>query len=129
MEQNGTKRVYTGKQKKVAEVLANPDYTGTITDLINSVGVPRTTFYRWLDDERYVSYINSLIDKYTDSELASVWKSLITKCKRGDVQAIKLYFELKGKYTAKIQTNISANINNPFAELSTEELKKLIVDE
>lgn len=119
MEQNGTKSLFTGKRKRAAEMLANPDFKGTITELIETVGVPRTTFYRWLDDERYVDYINSLIRKYTDSELSAVWKALVHECRKGNVQAIKLYFELKGKYTTSVK------IESPFAALTTEELRKL----
>lgn len=124
MEQNGTKSIYTGKRKKVAELLANPDFNGTITELIKSVGVPRTTFYRWLEDEAYLNYINGLVDKYTDSELAAVWKSLINECKNGNVQAIKLYFELKGKYTAKIQAEVktSEKLSDVFAQIGGEGL-------
>ena len=123
MEQNGTKKLYTGKRKKVAEMLANPDFTGTMTELIENVGVPRTTFYRWLEDEQYIEYINSLVERYTDSELAAVWKALVRECRKGNVQAIKLFFELKGKYTANIR------IESPFAGLTTEELRKLADDE
>ncbi len=119
MGQNETKALYTGKRKKAAEMLANPDFTGTMTELIEIVGVPRTTFYRWLEDEKYISYVNSLIERYTDSELAAVWKALVKECKKGNVQAIKLFFELKGKYTASIK------IESPFAGLTTEELRKL----
>ena len=119
MDQIGPNMLYTGKRKKVAEMLANPDFTGTITELIETIDVPRTTFYRWLEDEQYISYINSLIERYTDSELAAVWKSLVRECKKGNVQAIKLFFEMKGKYTEKIK------IESPFAGLTTEELRKL----
>lgn len=119
MAQNGTTKLYSGKRKKAAEMLANPDFTGTVTELIETVGVPRTTFYRWLDDEDYIGYINSLIERYTDSELSSVWKALVRECKKGNVQAIKLFFELKGKYATNIR------IESPFAGLTTEELKHL----
>lgn len=119
MEQNSINLLYTGKRRKAAEMLANPDFSGTITELIETVGVPRTTFYRWLEDEQYISYINSLIERYTDSELAAVWKALVKECKKGNVQAIKLFFELKGKYSANIK------IESPFAGLTTEELRKL----
>ncbi len=124
MKQNGTTSPYTGKRRKIAEALANPDFTGTITSLIESVGVPRTTFYRWLDEPEYLEYINSLVDKYTDSELAAVWKSLISECKGGNVQAIKLYFELKGKYTTKIQADIktSDKLSDVFAQIGGEGL-------
>lgn len=129
MRQNGTNVKYTGKRKMIAETLANPDFTGTITELIKQVGVPRSTFYRWLEDEQYLQYINNLIDKYTDSELPAVWKALVNQCKQGDVKAIKLYFELKGKYNLNIKADLTTNYQNPFADISTEDLKKLIADE
>ena len=119
MEQNGTNSIYTGKKQKAAEMLASPEFSGSITELIEAVGVPRTTFYRWMEDDKYISFINSLIERYTDSELGPVWKSLVAQCKKGNVQAIKLFFELKGKYTANIK------IESPFAALSADELRKL----
>lgn len=92
--------------------MANPDFTGTITELLKQLGIGRTTFYRWMDDPEYIQYINSLIDKYTDSELSTVWKALIEQCKNGNTQAIKLYFELKGKY--KQALDISGDVKVIF---------------
>lgn len=97
-KRNGTNIDLTAKQRQVAEMLANPDFEGTKTDLIEAAGVPRTTFYRWIKDEKFMEYTCELIDQYTDAELGAVWKALIKRCITGDVQAIKLYFELKGKY-------------------------------
>lgn len=92
--------------------MANPDFTGTITELLKQLGIGRTTFYRWMDDPEYIQYINALIDKYTDSELSTVWKALIEQCKNGNTQAIKLYFELKGKY--KQALDISGDVKVIF---------------
>lgn len=52
MEQNGTNLLYTGKQQKAAEMLANPDFTGTITELIETVGVPLIGVYRLFTEKR-----------------------------------------------------------------------------
>ena len=96
-----TKRNSTGlnkKQIKAAEMLSNPDFDGTITRLCECVGVARSTFYHWLEDEVFRDYVDNLIDRYTDSELSRVWKALMRRVDVGDIQAIKLYFELKGKY-------------------------------
>ena len=110
---------YTGKRARLAEMLVNPDNFATVTDICETVGVARSTFYKWLREPEYLEYIQGLIDRFTDSELAAVWKSLIIECKKGNVQAIKLYFELKGKYTANVR------IESPYAGLTTEELRKL----
>lgn len=88
----------TGKKLKMAQALANPDNQKSITELCLEVGVARTTFYDWIGDNRFRAYVDELIDRYTDSELSRVWKALMKQIDRGNIQAIKLYFELKGKY-------------------------------
>ena len=91
------------KKKMLAERLADPEFTGTIGELCKEVGIARSTFYKWTDDPAYRRYLQELIDKYTDSELAAMWKALISKGISGDVAAMKLYFELKGKYKQQVQ--------------------------
>lgn len=126
MATKSNKNLYTGKKARLAEMLTNPEFDGTVTELCASVGVARSTFYKWMEDKDYLKYIENLIDKYTDSELSTVWKSLIRECEAGNIQAIKLYFELKGKYSNKVE--IDGTINNPYAGLTEEQLRKLADD-
>ena len=98
----------TPEQLKACELLAEPRPKTTITSIAKSVGVARSTIYRWLDDDHFRAYLDELIDKYTDSELGRIWKALIKQCVSGDTQAIKLYFELKGKYRQDV--NLSASM-------------------
>lgn len=100
----------TGKKLKMAEMLANPEFTGTNKDLYQAVGISHDTFYKWIKDRNIIAYAEKLIDRYTDSELGPVWKALLKKCREGDIQAIKLYFELKGKY-GKNMTNYNVGGN------------------
>lgn len=108
MQQNTTEPLLTPEQLKAAELLAEPKAKTTITSIAANVGVARSTIYRWLDDDNFRSYLDDLIDKYTDSELGRIWKALIKQCVLGDTQAIKLYFELKGKYKQDI--NVTSNV-------------------
>ncbi len=102
------KQKFSAKQRAVAEMLADPTNMMTDTQIMEECNVPRSTFYRWLrEDEEYIAYLNELIDKYTDAELSRVWKALLRRCISGDTQAIKLYFELKGKY--KQNVNVSGS--------------------
>lgn len=96
---------YNGKKKLLAESLADPEFTGTIGELCRQVGIARSTYYKWLDDPEYRQYLQDLIDKYTDSELPAMWKTLIRKGVSGDVSAMKLYFELKGKYKQQVKVD------------------------
>ena len=92
----------------MADLLINPDFNGTVTELCGQVGVARSTFYDWMKDPDYLNYIQSLIDSFTDSELVSVWKALVSECKKGNVAAIKLFFELKGKYETKVSVEMNS---------------------
>ena len=92
------KKIISGKKLKMAELLANPEFTGTNKDIYEAVGISHDTFYKWIKDNDVIEYTENLINKYTDGELGAIWKALIKKCKSGEIQAIKLYFELKGKY-------------------------------
>jgi hypothetical protein len=79
----------------MAALLLNPEDRRTKKAKLESIELPERTFYRWMKDKRYVDYINSQLDQYTDGELAEVWRALINQCKRGNIQAIKLFFEMK----------------------------------
>jgi hypothetical protein len=83
------------KQIKMAELLLNPEDRRTKQEKCKEVGITPKTLWKWMKDKRYVEYVNSQLDQYTNSELAEVWKALINQCKRGNVQAIKLFFEMK----------------------------------
>lgn len=94
-----------GKKRKMAELLVNPDCDLTVTQMCEEIGVSRTAFYNWQKDSDFNGYVNHLIDNYTDSELSNIWKALIGKAKTGSTEAIKLYFELKGKYKQQVDIN------------------------
>lgn len=83
------------KQIKMAELLLNPEDRRTKKEKCAEVGVTPKTLWKWMQDERYVDYVNSQLDRYTNTELPEVWRALIAQCKRGNIQAIKLYFEMK----------------------------------
>lgn len=110
METKGNKRKLTKKQIELAYMLADPECEYcTIGEMCAAVGVVRSTYYRyWLKNENFISFVNELIEKHTSAELGPVWRSLIRKCHSGDTQAIKLFFELKGKY--KQQVDVSGGV-------------------
>ena len=102
MTKDGVLKSLNCKQKSLAEILVNPEFDGTVSDACTQVGISRNTFYRWLRDPNFKGALEAAIDDYTDSELAHIWRSLITKAKSGSIEAMKLYLELKGKYKQKV---------------------------
>lgn len=80
----------------MAEMLVNPEDKRTKGEKIKAAGLTERTFYRWMSDERYIDYVNSLVDKFTNAELPDIWKALVRKAKMGDTAAVKLVYELRG---------------------------------
>ncbi len=95
MTTNCNKSGLNAKQRKMAEKLMDPSFKGTITSLCEEFNVARSTLYRWMEKSEFTDYLDALADKYANSELGTVWKALIKQCSKGDIQAIKLYFELR----------------------------------
>jgi hypothetical protein len=118
--------VPSAKQIKMAELLLNPEDRRSKIDKINEVGISSKTFYEWIKDKNFLDYLKSECDKYTDSELADIWRALIMQCKRGNVNAIKLYFELKGEYSQKVESkNTNTNIDIDLSNLPPEALEEI----
>jgi hypothetical protein len=101
----GTKIGLTGKQIEMARILADPSETRTIKAMCEDEGVPRRTFYNWMNKPEFVEFVNSLVEKYTDAELAGIWGALSRKARSGDTAALKLFFEMKGKYREVTEVN------------------------
>ena len=88
----------TKKQKMTADALTNISYEGTLEDICQDFSISKDTLYQWLAEEEFRSYMDLILSGKTLSAMTSVWKSLLNQCAEGNIQAIKLYFELKGKY-------------------------------
>lgn len=91
-----------GKKRKMAELLANPECDLSVTEMCRQIGVSRQSFYIWQQERDFKGYVEWLIENYTDSELANAWRALVKKANTGNVEALKLFFELKGKYKQEI---------------------------
>lgn len=91
-----------GKKRKMAEMLCNPDVNMTVTELCKAVKVSRQTFYNWQKETAFQGYVEFLLNSFTDSELPAAWKALVKKAKTGNTDALKLFFEMKGKYKEEL---------------------------
>jgi len=79
----------------MVELLLNPEDKRTKAQKCEVVQVSTKTFYQWMANPHFIKYMNSQIDMFTDSALGEVWNALTNKAKRGDSQAIKLFFDMK----------------------------------
>lgn len=102
-KQKETEWCPNAKQIKIAELLLNPEDRRSKTEKMKEADVSRKCFYSWMKDRRFIDYLNDQLDQYTDGELADIWRSLINQAKKGNIPAIKLYFEMKGLYVEKLE--------------------------
>lgn len=102
----------------LCNMLADPEYRlMTKTAMAEKMKISRQTLYKYLERKDVRTYTTELVEYFTDGELGNVWKSLVNTCKKGNVNAIRLYFEMKRMYTPPNQVtelmmkDASATIN------------------
>ena len=90
------------KQRKLANALCNPENTMSITELCKEHKISRQTFYNWQSDSDFKGYVEWLLSNFTDSALPRAWKEVIKKVEAGNMDAIRMLFEIKGVYQNEI---------------------------
>ena len=108
------------KQRRVAEALVDPDDTRNVTELCKAFGISRTTFYNWQQDSQFIGYIDCLVENYTTSIIPKAWKEIGKKVEQGNMEAIRMLLEVKGK----IQKDSNVNTNNVVIFTGEEEIPK-----
>lgn len=107
-EMNKTDGMYPsvkGKKRKLAEALVDPDDERNITELCKDFKISRTTFYNWQKDTDFLGYVDFLIDSFTTSIIPKAWKEIAKKINQGNMDAIRMLFEIKGKYKQEVVIN------------------------
>jgi phage terminase small subunit len=86
-----------------------------------------------LKNTNIAEYIRELTEKAQDERIltARERQAMLSDVARGKyatqdrLRAIDILNKMTGEYVTKIEGSVSANVNNPFEGLSTEELRKL----
>lgn len=97
---NSLKGIYPGlkpKQKKVAEALVDPDDVRNVSQLCKDFKISRTTFYNWQREQDFRGFVEFLVENYTTSIIPKAWKQIGKKVEKGEMDAIRMLLEVKGK--------------------------------
>lgn len=89
-------------------------------------------------NDKVLARVKELADKSTSEAVMSAkerkeWLSNLIKDEEGKIfisdklKAVDILNKMEGEYTEKVQVN--GKLNNPFAGMTTEELKKMVADE
>lgn len=119
----------TVAEKKLLEVLINPEHLGkNVTELCNLANVSRNKYYDAMKKEAFQELVKSTTLELVKAKIGDVLNAtyIYSLGEKGH-QDRKLLLTMAGLYADKQETEISGglNVNNPFAELTTEELRKL----
>jgi hypothetical protein len=87
----------TDQQREAAEMLANPEFAAlTLGALSGMLGIDRKTLYKWRKIPEFQKYVDSIRKTIFENHRKAVDAKLFEKAKEGDVQAMKLFYELGG---------------------------------
>lgn len=121
------------RQKKFAEYYAQ---SGNAEQAATAAGYSekyaRGNAYKLVAKSGIADYIRELTEKAQDERImtARERQAVLSDIARSGeapdrIRAIDTLNKMTGEYVTKIEGNISAEINNPFKDLTTEELRKL----
>lgn len=97
----------TPQQVKLANMLLNEHDKKSIRQKLEELKVTSQQYHAWLRQKAFKDY---LIKRSEDLFAGSEWEgrqALMDTVRGGDIQAIKFYFELLGKYTPRMQVGFN----------------------
>ena len=101
MSKKSENRGLSPKQKKMLQLLEDPSSCRETEDspeaLCRAAGVELADFYSWLRLPPFRQAMEHRLEGYIHGELGRVWKILMDLVEQGNIQAIKLYFDLRGR--------------------------------
>ena len=111
---------YTGKRRKLLDVLFDPDNIGDdITELCRKAKISRAIFYKYTDEPEFNKAIIEGTLKLYAKHLPQSANSLIKQAKRGNIQASKLLHQALLMVDNKGAINIGVSVEPTQATTQT----------
>lgn len=86
------------------------------------IGVHETTLSDWKKIPGFMDTVTTLTRNQVRDAMADVYGALVKAAANGDVQAMKLFFEMSGEYTPKQKVDLDIDVS----KLSDDELRALV---
>ena len=96
-----TNKPFTARQQKYIKILADPSEDRTQEDVSKELNVTRAALYKWRQLPGFWEEVRKLVQDGTDQRMSRVWNRLLSQCERGNVQAMRLLFQLRGELVEK----------------------------
>lgn len=99
---------WTPKQKHLIEILADPSAPDNLAGIAAELGIKMSTLTKWMRNSALKVEVESTVRTLTNLRLAKVWDGILAKAERGDVQAARLIFQLRGDLSDKSKEGLAA---------------------
>jgi len=103
-----SKDLLTAPQLLLVNMLLNQHDKRSVRQKLEECGVSSQQYHAWLRQASFVGYINQRAEQLFGASDHEAYMALLDTVRGGDVQGIKLFMEMRGKYTprAEVQMNM-----------------------
>jgi hypothetical protein len=102
--------ILTAKQILAANMVLTRADTRSLREKLKEVGVSISEWNGWLNTKVFKNYISAR----SESELAShdhaAFRTILNAVDEGDITATKLFLELRGRYSTKVDVSVNVNV-------------------
>ena len=88
----------TPQQNMAINVLTNPTDRRSLESKLKSIGVSYNTYTNWMRQPAFSKAVENIAEQMLHDNIANIHSRLVNKADSGDMQAIKLYYGLTGRY-------------------------------
>lgn len=115
MSINSNKYRPTAAEKKILQVLCNPEHTTkSVTDICEIAGVNRSTYYRAFAKPAFVEYYHDACRQMLAECVGPVIRACEKKAREGSFPHAKLLLEMAGMYAQRHDLDIEQTVQVVF---------------
>lgn len=93
--------VLTAQQLAAINTIYDFNDTRSDTKKLKELGIPSQTWAAWKRDPAFQDYLAKRAENLLGSNMDEAHRALIDAARRGDVSALKLYYEMTGRWSSK----------------------------
>lgn len=99
--------VLTPVQLSLSNALLNVDDKRTIRQKLKDLNITVTQYNNWLQDPAFQNYMRKRSEHVFKITDGGAYRALAEQAESGDVQALKLFFEMRGLYSPRMNINLN----------------------
>lgn len=126
LDQDAHKNILTPLQVMLANVLMNTEDTRSVREKLQGLNIKTVTYNGWLRQPAFAQYLRKRAESVFAASDHVAYQALVNAVEEQDVQAIKLYFEMRNIYNPKVQVDV--NVQSVIIQL-VEIVSRHVTDE